>query len=58
MMGRTTAPRHILTDEQWEAVKDLLAGKDGDRDRTGVNNRASLGDALDLLNGLLVIRRA
>lgn len=31
--------RFILTDWQWERIKDLLPGKSGDRGRTGADNR-------------------
>ena len=31
--------RHRLTDEQWDRIKDVLPGKDGDPGRTGKDNR-------------------
>ena len=31
--------RHELTDEQWEAIKDLLPGKKGDPGVTAKDNR-------------------
>ncbi len=31
--------RLILTDPQWERIKDLMPGKPGDRGRTGSDNR-------------------
>jgi len=31
--------RHRLTDDQWERIKDLIAGKVGDPGRHGANNR-------------------
>lgn len=31
--------RHELTDAQWEKIKDLLPGKQGDPGRTGADNR-------------------
>ena len=34
-MGR----RHALTDEQWDTIKDLLPGKEGDPGRTAADNR-------------------
>lgn len=35
-------PRSIITEAQWEAVRDLLPGKPGDRGRSGVDNRLAL----------------
>jgi len=34
--------RSILTDEQWQRVRDLLPGKRSDRGRTAANNRLFL----------------
>jgi putative transposase len=31
--------RHRLTDDQWDRIKDLVLGKEGDPGRTGVDNR-------------------
>ncbi|MEY3456916.1 MAG: hypothetical protein RL215_73 [Planctomycetota bacterium] len=31
--------RHSLTDEQWDRIKNLVPGKDGDPGRSGRNNR-------------------
>jgi len=31
--------RHELTDAQWETMRDLLPGKEGDPGRTAVDNR-------------------
>lgn len=31
--------RHELTDTQWEKIRDLLPGKDGDPGRTAADNR-------------------
>ncbi len=31
--------RHELTDTQWNAIKDLIPGKQGDPGRTGQDNR-------------------
>ena len=31
--------RHALTDEQWDRIKDLLPGKQGDSGRSGKDNR-------------------
>ena len=33
------ARRHELTDAQWDQIKDLLPGKDGDPGRSGDDNR-------------------
>lgn len=32
-------PRHTLSDEQWERIKDLLPGKEGDPGVTAADNR-------------------
>jgi transposase len=32
-------PRLLLRDDQWGRIEGLLQGKDGDRGRTGANNR-------------------
>lgn len=32
-------PRHALTDEQWDRIRDLLPGKPGDPGRSGRDNR-------------------
>ena len=32
--------RHELTETQWEAIRDLLPGKEGDPGRSAVDNRA------------------
>ena len=32
-------PRHALTDEQWERIKDLLPGKSSDPGQSGRDNR-------------------
>lgn len=37
--GPAMPPRHALTDEQWERIKDLLPGKNGDPGRSGQDNR-------------------
>ena len=31
--------RRILRDDQWSRIESMLPGKEGDRGRTGVNNR-------------------
>ena len=41
--------RHILTDAQWEAVKDLVPGNARNAGRTGVDNRRSLDGMLWVL---------
>lgn len=41
--------RDVLTDEQWDAIAPLLNGKQGDRGRTGVDNRLSLEGILWVL---------
>ena len=38
--------RHELTDEQWEAIRDLLPGKAGDPGRTAADNRAFVNAVL------------
>lgn len=38
--------RHELTQAQWEAVKDLVPGKDGDPGRTGGDNRLFINAVL------------
>ena len=35
-------PRHAISDEQWEAVKDLLPGKPGDPGAVARDNRKFL----------------
>lgn len=41
--------RHELTDEQWEQIKDLLPGKEGDAGRTAVDNRLFVNAILYVL---------
>jgi transposase len=43
--------RYELSQRQWEAVKDLLPGKAGDRGRTAIDNR-------NFVNGVLWILRS
>ena len=43
--------RYELTDEQWEKMKNLLPGKEGDRGRTAKDNR-------NFLNGVLWVLRS
>ena len=43
--------RTMLTDQQWELIEPLLPGKDGDRGRTGYDNRGTL-------EGMLFVARA
>ena len=44
-MGR----RHALTDAQWERIKDLLPGRDGDPGRTAADNRLFVNAVLYIL---------
>lgn len=44
-MGR----RHALTDDQWDAIKDLLPGKPGDPGRTAADNRLFVDAVLYVL---------
>ena len=41
--------RHELTDAQWERIKDLLAGKQGDPGRTAADNRLFVNAVLYVL---------
>ena len=41
--------RHELTDAQWEMIKDLLPGKDGDPGRTAIDNRLFVNAVLYVL---------
>ena len=41
--------RHALTDEQWDRIKDLVPGKDGDPGRSGSNNRLFIDAVLYVL---------
>jgi transposase len=41
--------RHELTDAQWDAIKDLLPGKDGDPGRTAADNRLFVGAVIYVL---------
>lgn len=41
--------RHALTDEQWDRIKDLVPGKDGDPGRSGSNNRLFIDAVLFVL---------
>lgn len=41
--------RHELTDAQWEKIKDLLPGKDGDPGRTAADNRLFVNAVLYVL---------
>jgi transposase len=43
--------RYELTDEQWEEIKGLLPGKEGDRGRTARDNRT-------FVNGVLWVLRS
>ncbi len=38
--------RHELTDEQWAKIEPLVPGREGDRGRSGVNNRLFLNAVL------------
>ena len=40
------ARRHELTDQQWNAIKDLIPGKAGDPGRTGEDNRGFVNAVL------------
>lgn len=42
--------RHELSDEQWEAIRDLLPGKAGDPGRTACDNRL-------FVNGVLFVAK-
>ena len=41
--------RHALTDEQWDRIRDLVPGKDGDTGRSGKNNRLFIDAVLYVL---------
>ena len=41
--------RHALTDEQWDRIRDLVPGKDGDPGRSGKNNRLFIDAVLYVL---------
>ena len=41
--------RHELTETQWESIRDLLPGKDGDPGRTAVDNRLFVDAVLYVL---------
>ena len=41
--------RHALTNEQWDRIRNLLPGKDGDPGRTGKNNRLFVDAVLFVL---------
>jgi putative transposase len=41
--------RHTLTDEQWDRIKDLVPGKDGDPGRSGASNRLFIDAVLYVL---------
>jgi len=41
--------RHALTDAQWDRIKDLLPGKEGDPGRSGVDNRLFVDAVLFIL---------
>ena len=41
--------RHELTDAQWEKIKDLLPGKDGDPGGTAADNRLFVNAVLYVL---------
>lgn len=43
------AKRHALTDGQWESIRDLLPGKEGDPGRTAENNRLFVDAVLYVL---------
>ncbi len=43
------ARRHELTDTQWDAIKDLLPGKEGDPGRTAADNRLFVNAVLFVL---------
>ncbi|TWT89826.1 hypothetical protein Mal64_02060 [Pseudobythopirellula maris] len=43
------AKGHALTQEQWEAIRDLLPGKEGDPGRSGENNRLFVDAVLYVL---------
>jgi putative transposase len=44
-MGR----RHALTDDQWDRIKELLPGKEGDAGRTAADNRLFVDAVLYVL---------
>ena len=41
--------RHAITDEQWDRIRNLVPGKDGDPGRTGKNNRLFVDAVLYVL---------
>lgn len=41
--------RHELTDAQWETIRELLPGKEGDPGRTAVDNRLFVNAVLFVL---------
>ena len=43
------ARRHELSDEQWNAIKDLIPGKEGDPGRSGEDNRRFVNAVLFVL---------
>ncbi|MEN1706517.1 MAG: IS5 family transposase, partial [Planctomycetota bacterium] len=43
------AKRHALRDEQWESIKGLLPGREGDPGRTAADNRRSVDAVLYVL---------
>lgn len=43
------AKRHALTQEQWEAIRDVLPGKQGDPGRSGEDNRLFVDAVLYVL---------
>jgi len=45
------AKRYELSDTQWENIKDVLPGKQGDRGRTAIDNRT-------FVNGVLWVLRS
>jgi transposase len=46
--------RYELTETQWQAIKDLLPGKVGDRGRTVKDNRTFVNGVLWVLRSVLV----
>ena len=38
--------RHDITDKEWEMIKDVIAGKEGDSGRSGVDNRKFINAVL------------
>ena len=48
-MGGIAVGRYVLSDTQWETIRDVLPGKEGDRGRTARDNRAFVDGVLWVL---------